>query len=108
MTDGTTAPSAPGAAAGGAGIDVQSAVAAVLAVAQDGSASPPDLVEALGLLRWAQAELAGLEPRLIGAARRAGVSWQELAPVLGVASRQAAERRYLRLAPTADGDGDNT
>jgi hypothetical protein len=27
------------------------------------------------------------------------VSWQALAPALGVASRQAAERRYLRLIP---------
>ncbi|MEU4160440.1 hypothetical protein [Actinoplanes sp. NPDC026670] len=61
-----------------------------------------DLLHALTLLRQAQTELAGLEPILIAAARAAGISWQALAPALGVASRQAAERRYLRstAAPT--------
>ncbi|WP_130445308.1 hypothetical protein [Kribbella rubisoli] len=43
--------------------------------------------------------LAAWEPLLIGAAREQGVSWAELAPALGVASRQAAERRHLRLNP---------
>src|SRR6185503_8802608 len=57
-----------------------------------------ELLDALVLLRWAQTELAGLEPVLIAAARAAGISWQALAPALGVASRQAAERRYLRSA----------
>jgi hypothetical protein len=66
-------------------------------------ARPADLLNALVLLRWAQAELAALEPVLITAARAAGVSWQSLAPALGVASRQAAERRYLR-STAADGD----
>jgi hypothetical protein len=41
---------------------------------------------------------------LIAAARAAGVSWQALAPALGVASRQAAERRYLRAAAAAPAD----
>jgi len=61
-----------------------------------------DLLDALELLRWAQTELARLEPILITAARAARISWQTLAPALGVASRQAAERRYLRstAAPT--------
>jgi hypothetical protein len=64
--------------------------------------SAAELLDALMLLRWVQTELAGLEPVLIAAARTAGVSWQALAPALGVASRQAAERRYLRgaTAPT--------
>jgi hypothetical protein len=68
----------------------------------DSPASDAELLDALVLLRWAQTELAGLEPVLIAAARAAGVSWQALAPALGVASRQAAERRYLRStsAPT--------
>lgn len=66
-----------------------------------------DLLDALVLLRWAQAELAGLEPVLIAAARAAGISWQALAPALGVASRQAAERRYLRgAAVPTDQPGD--
>ena len=66
-----------------------------------------ELLDALALLRWAQTELASLEPVLIAAARATGVSWQALAPALGVASRQAAERRYLRsaAAPT-DQPGD--
>ncbi|MBB3049354.1 hypothetical protein FHS23_000349 [Prauserella isguenensis] len=56
-----------------------------------------DVVSALATLRELRNELADWEPRLIGAARRMGVSWADLAPVLGVASRQAAERRYLRM-----------
>ena len=78
------------------------AVAAVSAVADqcgDGQTVGADaLLEALVLLRSVQDRLAATEPELIAAARRAGVSWQALAPALGVASRQAAERRYLRAA----------
>ncbi|MEU4215791.1 hypothetical protein [Actinoplanes sp. NPDC026623] len=56
--------------------------------AADGAPTSPDAVlDALVLLRWAQAELAGLEPVLIAAARAGGISWQALAPALGVASR---------------------
>jgi hypothetical protein len=38
------------------------------------------------------------------AARAGGASWASLAPALGVASRQAAERRFLRLRPSATGE----
>lgn len=55
------------------------------------------VLAALMLLRELRAELAGWEPQLIAAARELGASWADLAPALGVASRQAAERRYLRL-----------
>jgi len=55
------------------------------------------------LLREIREELAGWESVLIETARRAGASWADLAPPLGVASRQAAERRYLRLRPGAAG-----
>ncbi|MEV0679285.1 HSP18 transcriptional regulator [Actinosynnema sp. NPDC050436] len=55
------------------------------------------MLAALELLRRLKAELTGWEPRLIEAARAQGTSWGRLAPALGVASRQAAERRYLRL-----------
>lgn len=59
---------------------------------------------ALTLLRELRTQIAAWEPDLIDAARSAGASWAQLAPALGVASRQAAERRYLRLRPsTADG-----
>ncbi|MFF5297145.1 hypothetical protein [Paractinoplanes globisporus] len=83
--------------------EVAAAVAATAHAVQQPTVDSPavsgaDLLHALVLLRWAQTELAGIEPVLISAARAAGVSWQALAPALGVASRQAAERRYLRSA----------
>ncbi|MEU0399732.1 type III effector protein [Streptomyces sp. NPDC006197] len=55
------------------------------------------------LLRQVREELAGWETGLIETARHAGASWAELAHPLGVASRQAAERRYLRNRPGPDG-----
>ena len=58
-----------------------------------------ELLDALMLAHWAQAELSVAEHTLIESARRARVSWQAIAPALGVASRQAAERRFLRLTP---------
>ncbi|MDX2817139.1 HSP18 transcriptional regulator [Streptomyces sp. PA03-5A] len=57
----------------------------------------------LTLLREVREQLAGWERGLIETARAAGTSWAELAGPLGVASRQAAERRYLRLQPGAAG-----
>jgi len=74
-------------------------VAGTLAEARrDPPAADPDrLVSALAALRELRTELASWEPELVAAARDAGLSWAELAPALGVTSRQAAERRYLRL-----------
>ncbi|MFG1820678.1 hypothetical protein ACGFIF_43455 [Kribbella sp. NPDC049174] len=60
-----------------------------------------DVLAALAELRVVQDQLAAWEPLLIGAARDRGASWAAIAPALGVASRQAAERRYLRLNPHA-------
>ncbi|WNF25604.1 HSP18 transcriptional regulator [Streptomyces sp. C11-1] len=57
----------------------------------------------LQLLREVRERLAGWETGLIEAARAAGASWADLADPLGVASRQAAERRYLRLRPGTAG-----
>ncbi|MEU1332909.1 type III effector protein [Streptomyces sp. NPDC005865] len=51
------------------------------------------------LLRQVREQLAGWETDLIETARDAGASWADLAHPLGVASRQAAERRYLRNRP---------
>jgi hypothetical protein len=66
---------------------------------------PPDqLLAALASLRSLREQLAGWEPELIAAARSGGTSWAALAPALGVASRQAAERRFLRLRPSASGE----
>jgi hypothetical protein len=62
------------------------------------------LLEALVLLRGLREQIATWEPELITAARAAGASWVQLAPALGVTSRQAAERRYLRLRPTETGE----
>lgn len=86
--------------------DLAGAVARIERVAGDTAAGAAELLAALVLLRRVQSELAGLEPNLIAAARAAGLSWQALAPALGVASRQAAERRYLRgaAAPTEQPD----
>ncbi|MFI5694815.1 hypothetical protein ACIA58_23370 [Kribbella sp. NPDC051586] len=55
------------------------------------------LLVALTELRRLRARLARWEPTLIAAARDRGVTWTDLAPVLGVSSRQAAESRYLRM-----------
>lgn len=62
-------------------------------------ASPEQALDALLLLREMREQLAGWETGLIETAREAGASWADLAGPLGVASRQAAERRYLRLRP---------
>jgi hypothetical protein len=66
----------------------------------DRDCSPDQFLAALILLRGLRDELATWEPHLIAAARDHGSSWAQLAPALGLASRQAAERRYLRLRPT--------
>ncbi|MFF9011265.1 hypothetical protein ACF087_36550 [Streptomyces goshikiensis] len=54
---------------------------------------------ALLMLREVREELAGWESALIETARGEGASWAGLAGPLGVGSRQAAERRHLRLRP---------
>lgn len=64
---------------------------------------PPPALAALLLLREVREQLAGWESVLIETARNQGASWADLAGPLGVASRQAAERRYLRLRPGAAG-----
>ncbi|MET7298918.1 type III effector protein [Embleya sp. NPDC005575] len=60
---------------------------------------PEQALASLLLLREIRERLAGWESGLIETARDAGASWADLAQPLGVASRQAAERRYLRLRP---------
>ncbi|MFH9069473.1 hypothetical protein [Streptomyces alboflavus] len=66
------------------------------------TAPAPDPEQALAsllLLRQVREQLAEWETGLIETARDAGASWADLAHPLGVASRQAAERRYLRGRP---------
>ncbi|MFC4031953.1 type III effector protein [Streptomyces polygonati] len=65
----------------------------------DPAADPQSVLASLLLLREVREQLAGWETGLIETARAAGASWADLAAPLGVASRQAAERRYLRLRP---------
>lgn len=62
-------------------------------------AGPEQALASLLLLRQVREQLAGWETNLIETARHAGASWADLAHPLGVASRQAAERRYLRNRP---------
>ncbi|MFF9984826.1 HSP18 transcriptional regulator [Streptomyces erythrochromogenes] len=66
-------------------------------------AGPHPALAALLMLREVREQLAGWESGLIETARGQGASWADLAGPLGVASRQAAERRYLRLRPGTAG-----
>ncbi|WP_042365699.1 hypothetical protein [Streptacidiphilus neutrinimicus] len=66
-----------------------------------GQSDPRQALAALMLLRQVREEIAGWESGLIETARAAGATWADLAEPLGVQSRQAAERRYLRLRPNA-------
>nr|WP_143254618.1 HSP18 transcriptional regulator [Amycolatopsis azurea] len=72
--------------------------------ARSSAVEPVTLLAALESLRVLREEFASWEPELIEAARAEGVSWALLAPALGVASRQAAERRFLRLRPSDGGE----
>jgi hypothetical protein len=81
------------------------ALAAVHEVLATGARAPAaEVLAALAVLRHVRDEIAEWEPRLIAAARARGVSWAELAPALGVTSRQAAERRYLRTRASEGGE----
>jgi hypothetical protein len=82
---------------------VQSVHEVVLA-ARGGDVPSEQVLAALAALRSVREQLGAWEPELIAAARAGGTSWVSLAPVLGLASRQAAERRFLRLRPSATGE----
>ncbi|WP_329493591.1 type III effector protein [Kitasatospora herbaricolor] len=68
----------------------------------EAQAQPGQALAALLLLREVRTELAGWEAGLVESARAAGATWADLAHPMGVASRQAAENRYLRLRPATD------
>ncbi|MFD4118625.1 type III effector protein [Streptomyces niveus] len=82
---------------------VQTAQAPGAPLGGNAGASSEQALAALLLLREVRERLATWEPGLIEAAREAGASWADLAGPLGVASRQAAERRYLRVRPGSPG-----
>ncbi|MFF2078041.1 type III effector protein [Kitasatospora sp. NPDC058162] len=67
----------------------------------DEHSGPEQALAALVLLRELRGQLAGWEAGLVESAREAGATWADLAHPMGVASRQAAENRYLRLKPAA-------
>ncbi|MFE5560241.1 HSP18 transcriptional regulator [Streptomyces sp. NPDC056544] len=73
------------------------------AAATTADADPHVALAALVMLREVREKLADWESGLIETARGRGASWADLAGPLGVASRQAAERRYLRLRPGVAG-----
>ncbi|MDX3025417.1 hypothetical protein [Streptomyces acidiscabies] len=56
-----------------------------------------DVLAALTQLDEARAALDTLERDLTRAARKRGASWQQVADVLGLASRSSAESRFVRL-----------
>ncbi|MGB3444129.1 MAG: HSP18 transcriptional regulator [Actinophytocola sp.] len=76
----------------------------VVLAARSHTVAADQLLAALTALRFLRDELGNWEPELIAAARAGGASWAALAPALGVASRQAAERRFLRLRPSVTGE----
>ncbi len=69
-------------------------------VAESGEApvDTDDLVAALTLMPGVRADLAAVELQLLEAARRAGMTWQDIAFGLGLNTPQAARQRYERLA----------
>ncbi|WP_211268688.1 hypothetical protein [Actinoplanes subtropicus] len=82
--------------------EAQLALALILTATGDESAQAA--LAALIALRHLRDHLDAWEPKLIATARAAGASWAELAPAIGVTSRQAAERRYLRIRRGAQDD----
>lgn len=88
--------------------DIDEAVRGARDPAERAGAEPlADLRQALAallLLREVRTELADWEAGLVETARAAGATWADLAPPMGVASRQAAENRYLRLRRARTGE----
>jgi hypothetical protein len=76
----------------------------IMSLLEAGEPSRPDVNTSLTLVGGLRRDLDRIEHRLIGLARGAGASWQEIADSLGLRSRQAAEQRYLRLDASAEPD----
>lgn len=60
--------------------------------------APGDILSALALLPAARAEVAGMEAGLLFVARGAGLTWAQMADVMGFNSPQACQQHYDRLA----------
>jgi hypothetical protein len=63
-----------------------------------------EVLAALARIADLRSDLDNAERRLIGIVRGHGVSWQAIADILGLRSRQAAEQRWLRLSGAAGRD----
>ncbi|MFM9372617.1 type III effector protein [Streptomyces sp. Da 82-17] len=101
----TAEPSRPSSSAssGAAGSRLGSGDTGSVSRLGSGDTGSEQALAALLLLREVRDQLAAWEPALIEEARAAGASWADLAHPLGVSSRQAAERRYLRVRPGTPG-----
>ncbi|MEV4800272.1 DNA-binding protein [Nonomuraea sp. NPDC049421] len=63
---------------------------------------PDDVLDALALLPAARAEAEGLESALLFIARGAGLTWAQMADVMGFNSPQACQQHYTRLTARQD------
>ncbi|WP_285782714.1 DNA-binding protein [Microbispora sp. NBRC 16548] len=72
------------------------------AVWRNAELDPEDILSALALLPAARAEVEGLESALLFIARSAGLTWAQMAHVMGFNSPQACQQHYTRLAARQD------
>ncbi|MEV7009671.1 DNA-binding protein [Streptosporangium sp. NPDC051022] len=74
------------------------------AVWRNADLAPEDILSALALLPAARAEVEGLESALLFIARSAGLTWAQMAHVMGFNSPQACQQHYTRLTARQDAD----
>ncbi|MBO4272825.1 DNA-binding protein [Microbispora triticiradicis] len=74
------------------------------AVWRNADLDPEDVLSALALLPAARAEVEGLESALLFIARGAGLTWAQMAQVMGFNSPQACQQHYTRLAARQDAE----
>ncbi|MFD1544967.1 DNA-binding protein [Nonomuraea guangzhouensis] len=74
------------------------------AVWRSADLAPEDILSALALLPAARAEVEGLESGLLFMARSAGLTWAQMAHVMGFNSPQACQQHYTRLTARQDAD----
>ncbi|GII63220.1 hypothetical protein Skr01_33050 [Sphaerisporangium krabiense] len=72
------------------------------AVWRNADLDPEAILSALALLPAARAEVEGLESALLFIARSAGLTWSQMAHVMGFNSPQACQQHYTRLAARQD------
>ncbi|MET7333574.1 DNA-binding protein [Nonomuraea sp. NPDC005650] len=74
------------------------------AVYRHADLGPEDILSALALLPAARAEVEGLESGLLFMARSAGLTWAQMAQVMGFNSPQACQQHYNRLTARQEAD----